>query len=102
MNRGSSLENLRALSGCPICGGKLSALEATVLAERDGQEVVHVICRRCGVAVVNLLLHDGMGISTLGVVTDASAGDLARVRGQGVVTNDDVLAMHRHFVSRGA
>lgn len=80
----------------------MPALEATVLAEREGQEVVHVICRRCGVAVVNLLLHDGMGISTLGVVTDASAGDLARVRKQGGVTSDDVLAMHKHFVSRGA
>ena len=95
-----SLENLRALSGCPICGGNLSALEATVLQEREEQEVVHVVCRKCQVSVVNLLLQDGMGISTFGVVTDAAAGDLARVRESGPVTTDDVLDMHRYFITK--
>ncbi len=90
-------ESLRLISYCPICSTHYNPLAAQVLEERDDAHLIHVECRKCGSSIIALVLTGGIGISSVGLVTDLSGEEVLKFRNRESVRIDDVLAMHKEL-----
>lgn len=86
--------DLRVLTACPFCNTSYSIRAARVLAQKDDGHVVHIECRNCGGSIVALILAGGIGVQSVGVVTDLTREEVEKYSRQSAVKGDDVLAMH--------
>ena len=87
-------EGLKLISYCPLCNMQYNPLSAKILDERDDAHLVHVECRRCGSLIVALVLTGGIGISSVGLVTDLTSDDVLKFKDVGSVQMDDVIELH--------
>ncbi len=95
-----SLDNLKFVSYCPLCNSAYNPLEAKILEERENAHLVHVRCRNCQSAIVALIVSGGLGVSSIGLVTDLSAEDVLRFKHEDPITIDDVLELHEELKER--
>lgn len=89
-----SLDNLKFVSYCPLCNSAYNPLEAKILEEREDAHLVHVRCRNCHSAIVALIVAGGLGVSSIGLVTDLSSEDVLRFKNGEPITIDDILDLH--------
>lgn len=94
-------ESLRLISYCPICNTHYNPLAAQVLEERDDAHLIHVECRKCGSSIVALVLTGGIGISSVGLVTDLTGEEVLKFRKRESVRCDDVLDAHTELFGAG-
>lgn len=90
-----SPESLRLVSFCPICSTHYNPLTAQILEEREDAHLVHAVCRKCGSSIVALVLTGGLGISSVGLVTDLNGQEVLKFRGMNAVGTDDVIVAHQ-------
>lgn len=64
------------------------------MAERDDAHLLHLECRKCGSAVVALVTTSGMGVSSVGLVTDLTSDDVLKFAGSEEVSVDDIIDFH--------
>lgn len=95
-----SLDNLKFVSYCPLCNSAYNPLEAKILEEREDAHLVHVRCRQCQSAIVALIVAGGLGVSSVGLVTDLSSDDVMRFKNDAPLTIDDVLELHQQLKDR--
>ena len=93
-NSPSPLSNLRFVSYCPLCNTHYNPSEAKLLDQKDGAHLIHVECRSCGSSILAVVITGGIGISSVGLVTDLIAEDVLRFKGQDSLSEDDVLAAY--------
>lgn len=87
-------DGLKLISFCPLCERHYDPVEARVLDERDNGHLLHITCRNCSNSIIALVLSGRDGISSVGLVTDLSYGDVVRFRESSPVDTDDVLDIH--------
>lgn len=87
-------EGLKLISYCPLCNMQYNPLSAKILDERDDAHLVHVECRKCGSLIVALVLTGGIGISSVGLVTDLTSDDVLKFKDVEDVQLDDVIELH--------
>lgn len=87
-------ESLRLISYCPICNTHYNPMSAQVLEEREDAHLIFVECRKCGSSIVALVLMVGIGISSVGLVTDLTSEEVLKFRRRDGIRTDDVLAVH--------
>jgi len=87
-------EGLRLISYCPLCNTHYNPLSAKVLEERDDAHLIHIECRKCGSLIVALVLTGGLGISSVGLVTDLTSDDVLRFKDSDGITPNDVIELH--------
>ncbi|MEK7189179.1 MAG: hypothetical protein AAB671_01620 [Patescibacteria group bacterium] len=87
----SSLENLRLISYCPLCSTHYNPSEATVLEEKGGTHLIHVSCRKCGSSIVAVIMTGGIGVSSVGLITDLTGEDVLRFKSASPISSDDVI-----------
>lgn len=92
-------ESLRLISYCPICNTHYNPLSAQILEEREDAHLIHVECRKCGSSIVALVLTGGLGISSVGLVTDLTGEEVLKFRRRESVRVDDVIDVHRELFS---
>lgn len=90
----SPQDHLRLISACPLCQTHYNPWQTRILEERDDAHLIYLQCRKCGSAVVALVLTSGFGVSSIGVVTDLTHEDVLRFKGATPITPDDVLDAH--------
>ncbi len=97
LNRNQSLpsggEGLRIISFCPLCNSHTNPLAARVLDQNAEAHLLYINCPRCGSSIVALVVTGGMGLNSVGLITDLTAEDVLRFRGVGRVTHDEVLEL---------
>lgn len=93
-------ESLRMISYCPICNTHYNPLAAQVLEERDDAHLIHIECRKCSSSIVALVLTGGLGISSVGLVTDLTGDEVLKFRQKENIKVDDVLVMHEELFDR--
>lgn len=69
-----------------------------MLDERDEAHLVHIQCARCGSSIVALIMSSGIGITSVGLVTDLTGDDVLRFKDEASLTADEVLTVHELFV----
>src|SRR5205085_2460657 len=87
--------DLRVLTACPFCNSSYSIRAARVVAQKDDGHVVHIECRNCGGSIVALILAGGIGVQSVGVVTDLMRDEVGKFSRDIPVTTNDVLDAHR-------
>jgi len=89
-----SNEVLKLISYCPLCEASSNSLRARVLEERDEAYLLYLQCANCGSSIVALVLNSGLGITSVGLVTDLTGDDVLRFKDEGAIKSDDVLTFH--------
>lgn len=87
----SSLENLRLISYCPLCSTHYNPSEAEVLEEKNGAHLIHVACRKCESSIVAVIMTGGIGVSSVGLITDLTGRDVVRFKDAQPISSDDVI-----------
>lgn len=86
--------SLRVITACPFCDSQYGGRAARVLAAKDDAHVVHIECTRCGGAIVALILAQGIGAESFGIMTDLRRNEVEKFSRGSSVTVDDAIALH--------
>ena|SRR3990167_5500774 len=98
----SSLENLRLISYCPLCSTHYNPSEAKVLEEKGGAHLIHVSCRKCSSSIVAVIMTGGIGVSSVGLITDLTGEDVLHFKDAKPVSSDDVIEAYELTRQRNA
>lgn len=92
-------EGLKLIAYCPLCNTQYNPLMAKILEERDEAHLIHIECRKCGSSIVALVLSGGLGVSSVGLVTDLTSDDVIKFKDTRDVSSDDVIELHELLAS---
>jgi len=87
-------EGLRLMSNCPLCKKQHSPENARILLKKKDTHLVHIICPHCTNAVLAVMVVSGMGLSSVGMVTDLSREDVLRLQTVASISEDELLDLH--------
>ena len=69
-------------------------MEARVIDEREDTHLMHIRCKKCSHAILALVLTTGMGVSSMGLLTDLTFDDVVKFRDAEPITVDEVIGFH--------
>lgn len=87
-------DNMHFVSRCPFCSAEYDLDGAKVIAEEDESTVVYVTCSECESSIVAVVAMSGLGIVSLGLVTDMTPDDTKRFFGAGQISSNELLTMY--------
>jgi len=90
-NSSSSLENLHLISYCPLCNTHYNPSKASILEEADGAHLIHISCKKCSSSILAVIITGGIGISSIGLITDLTDNDVMKFKLGSRVDEDDVI-----------
>ena len=82
------------VSRCPFCSAEYDLDGAKVIGEQDDATVVYVTCSKCESSIVAMVAMTGLGIVSLGLVTDMTEGDTREFFRAKSVSSDDLLHIY--------
>ena len=87
-------EGIKLISQCPFCQMKYQPSLTKILEERRGAHLVHLECFNCGSSIVALIISGGLGVSSIGLLTDLTSEDVIRFKNSASVSLDNVIEIH--------
>lgn len=90
-----SLNQYPLLTHCPICHTSYPKEAVKLVEEREQARQYHSMCQNCGHGLLAYVLEISGGISSLGLVTDASCVDLVRLADRQPIGSDECMEAHR-------
>lgn len=97
---GNFPEGVNLITVCPSCNTKYNPVQAKVLEENGNAHLLFISCKNCGSGVVALITSGGMGVTSMGLITDLSAEDILKFKESEFVSSSDVLKMHKLLESK--
>lgn len=86
--------NQHFVSRCPFCSAEYDLDGAKVIGEEDDSTMVYVTCSECESSIIAIVAMSGLGIVSLGLVTDMSEADTKTFLNAPGLTGDDLLGMY--------
>lgn len=83
------------LTHCPICHTLYAEEDVKLVAEKEQAKLHHSSCRACGHGLLAYVLEMAGGISSLGLITDASGVDMVRLADSSALSSEECVAAHR-------
>ena len=96
----SGLDNLKLISYCPLCNTHYNPNEAKVLEQREGAHLIHVQCGSCYSSIVAVIITGGIGVSSVGLITDLTGEDVIKFKDSEPVCEDDVIEAYEVLQNR--
>ncbi len=93
-------EGLSLVSYCPLCGTNYNPKDARLLEEKDGAHLIHLQCRNCSSSIVAVIVAGGLGVSSVGLITDLTGDDVIKFKSAPRIDEDDVIEVYK-AVSKG-
>lgn len=87
-------DSMHFVSRCPFCSAEYDLDGAQVIGEQEDATVVYVTCSKCESSIVAMVAMTGLGIVSLGLVTDMSEEDTKLFFKSQPVSSDEMLAMY--------
>lgn len=87
-------EMTKIIGLCPLCRAKTNAMEANVLEEAGESHLLHLRCRHCQAAVLALVTVTPAGLSSVGMITDLTAGDAQKFKKVESLTADEIINLN--------
>lgn len=75
-------------------------MQARMIGETEGTQLLHVTCRKCQNSILALVLQNASGVSSVGLVTDLTFEDVGRFQRARSISVDDVIDLHA-FLEEG-
>lgn len=94
-------ESLQLLRQCPLCQASYQTGDLTVIEDYDDVRLVHMTCGECASAVMAIVVVSPLGMSSVAVFTDLTAGDVSRLRSRDIFNQDDVLDFYSGMQKSG-
>jgi len=91
MTNHKPLEGLSLVSYCPLCSTHYNPKDASLLEEKDGAHLIHLECEKCKSSIVAVIIAGGIGVSSVGLITDLTGADVVKFKNAGYVNEDDVI-----------
>ena len=86
--------NQHFVSRCPFCSAEYDLDGAKVIGEEDDSTMVYVTCAECESSIIAIVAMSGLGIVSLGLVTDMSEKDTKQLLKSEALSGDDILHMY--------
>ena len=100
-NKNKPLPQMASLvSYCPLCNASFSPRQAAVIGEGGDTQLLHISCNHCTSSIVLLLLIGEVGVSSVGLVTDLTGGEVLRFKNSEAVSSDDLIDLHQSLYGR--
>lgn len=87
--------NLKFLGSCPVCSEPYAEKRTAVIDEGKETITLHIDCAKCQSSIL-LAVNPGLKglVTTVGIPTDITKNDLAKIKKVSRITSDDVLELH--------
>lgn len=86
--------NQHFVSRCPFCSAEYDLDGARVVAEEEESTMVYVTCIDCGSSIIAIVAMSGLGIVSLGLVTDMTEQDTKRMVDEKPISSNDLLNLY--------
>ena len=86
--------NQHFVSRCPFCSAEYDLDGAKVIGEEDDSTMVYVTCSECESSIIAIVAMSGLGIVSLGLVTDMTEEDTKRLLDDKEVSSDELLSLY--------
>jgi len=87
-------DNMQLVTRCPFCSAEYDLDGAEVIGEENDATMVYITCSECESSIVAIVAMSGLGIVSLGLVTDMTAEDTKHFAKTTPVTSDDILSIY--------
>ena len=87
-------DNQHFVSRCPFCSAEYDLDGSKVIAEEEESTMVYVTCTDCESSIIAIVAMSGLGIVSLGLVTDMTEADTKRLLREGAVSSNELLSMY--------
>lgn len=87
-------DNMQLVTRCPFCSAEYDLDGAEVIGEENDATMVYITCTDCESSIVAIVAMSGLGIVSLGLVTDMTAEDTKRFNATKQVSSDDLLDIY--------
>ena len=91
----SIFERLKLIKECPLCAFSYEKGKVVILEENNSSHLVHITCSKCLGSILHMIVMTPLGASAVGIITDLSAMEVAKLRKQPAVSSDDLLEFHK-------
>lgn len=81
------------VSRCPLCNAGYRMEDAYTLESTDDASMIFIECARCKSSIVAVVAMSGMGIISLGMVTDMTREDIERFRAAPSMSSNELLEL---------
>ena len=88
------------MSHCPICHSLYAEKDVKLVNEKLRVRLYHSMCRSCRHGLFAYVMEQPSGVSSIGLVTDASGEDALRLAGKGGITGDECISAHRLLLDK--
>lgn len=92
--------NQHFVSRCPFCSSEYDLDGSKVIAEEADSTMVYVTCTDCESSIIAIVAMSGLGIVSLGLVTDMTEADTKRLMKEGAVSSNDLLHLYEMLHKR--
>ncbi len=86
---------------CPICQAVYRGENIRLIRERRGRYLFYILCPSCLSSIINIVLNNPLGTSSLYMVTDFTGNDLERFVDGSAVNCDDVIEVYEKLSAPG-
>ncbi|MFA4880686.1 MAG: hypothetical protein WC650_03625 [Candidatus Doudnabacteria bacterium] len=87
---------------CPICQAVYRGEDLRLVREANGRYLFYILCPSCFSSIINIILNNPLGTSSLYMVTDFTGDDLERFVDSLIVNCDEVIETYEKMKTRNA
>jgi hypothetical protein len=87
-------DNQHFVSRCPFCSSEYDLDGSKVIAEEEESTMVYVTCTDCESSIIAIVAMSGLGIVSLGLVTDMTEADTKRMMKDNPVSSNELLSLY--------
>lgn len=89
------------LGNCSVCGESFQPRNAHLLDRKPDISHVYTQCSKCKSSSITFVLKNTMGfITTIGMLTDMTKGDIEKFKDKKPISADDVLELHKSLENK--
>lgn len=97
-----SPEGLKLISRCPLCSESYQPFQASIVEEKEEAQLLHIQCRKCQSCIVALIVNGQLGLTSVGLITDLTSGDVEFFKDAPGVSESLVLEAFSQLKQPGA
>ncbi len=87
-------DNVQLVTRCPFCSAEYDLDGAQVIGEENDATMVYITCSECASSIIAIVAMSGLGIVSLGLVTDMTVEDTKRFNKEKALTGDELLEVY--------
>lgn len=87
-------DNMQLVTRCPFCSAEYDLDGAQVIGEENDATMVYIACSECESSIIAIVAMSGLGIVSLGLVTDMTIEDTKKFIKEKQVSSDEFLAIY--------